>query len=85
MILPDASRGLRCQPVEKGGAMSKRGKGWASVLRTILSRGRRSSGEKRRYKYFSVSACSTFCQLRFRKKTTTRVSEGQGKRGKGGR
>lgn len=48
IILPNASLGLRCQPVEKGGAMSKRGKGCASVLRTIWSRGRRSSGEKRR-------------------------------------
>lgn len=48
MILPDASLGLRCHPVEKGGAMSKRGKGCASVLRTMRSRGRRSSGEKRR-------------------------------------
>lgn len=46
--LPAASRGFRCHPVENGGSISKRGKGCASVLRTILSRGRRSSGEKRR-------------------------------------
>lgn len=47
-IFPAASRGFLCHPVENNGSMSKRGKGCASVLSTILSRGRRSSGEKRR-------------------------------------
>jgi hypothetical protein len=56
--LPSLSRGRRSQPVLKRFLLaSKRGKGCASVFKTIWSRGRTSLGEKRRYMYFRVSAC----------------------------
>lgn len=55
--LPFSSLGMRSHPVLKRFLLaSKRGKGCASVLSTILSRGRRSLGPKRRYMYLSVSA-----------------------------
>ena len=47
-IWPSESRGLRFQPVFSPRANSNLGKMCASVLSTILSKGRRSLGENRR-------------------------------------
>lgn len=56
MILPSASLGFLCHPVENSWPMSNRGNGWASVLYTTLSSGSKSFGEKSKYMYFNVSA-----------------------------
>ena len=48
IIFPSASLGFLFQPVENNGPSVKRGKGWASVLMTIFSKGSSSLGENRR-------------------------------------
>ena len=70
------SHSLMLQPVLKCEFILKTGNGCASVLNTISSKGKISSGPKRRYKYFSVSA------LNVSKKRTNRKIKGE-RRGRG--